>query len=176
MSRKTFKRGSSGRHVQLKEWFQATPAWATLKPGPRALYVELKRRYNGGNNGRIRMAMREAADLLNVHRNTVGDYFEELERRGLIRETKRGHLGDCGYGIASTWMLCELATESGKPPDLSFRDWRPPKSPVTETGHACHRNCACGPKFERKRPGTVTMIVPCRETVACHILCAILYI
>ena len=68
---KSNKRGT-GRHVQLPEWLQASQAWATLKPGPRALYIEMKRRFNGSNNGRILLSHRDAAKALVVHRNTVG--------------------------------------------------------------------------------------------------------
>ena len=72
------KKKGAGRHVQLPEWLQSSPAWATLKPGPRALYLELKRRYNGVNNGSIYLSHRDAAKALNIHRNTVGRWFEEL--------------------------------------------------------------------------------------------------
>jgi hypothetical protein len=65
------KRGA-GRFVQLPEWIMVTEAWATLPVGPRALYVELKRRYNGANNGDILLSHRDAAISLHVHRNTVG--------------------------------------------------------------------------------------------------------
>jgi hypothetical protein len=58
--------------TRLPEWLQRSEAWATLKPGPRALYVELKRRFMGSNNGRIVLSHRDAAKALNVHRNTVG--------------------------------------------------------------------------------------------------------
>ena len=68
---KSKKRGA-GRFVRLSERLQATAAWSDLKPGPRALYVEIRRRYNGMNNGRILLSHREAAEALNVHRNTVG--------------------------------------------------------------------------------------------------------
>ncbi len=72
------KRGA-GRFVQLPQWVQASDAWATLAPGPRALYIELKRRFNGTNNGAIYLSHRDAAAALNVHRNTVGPWFRELE-------------------------------------------------------------------------------------------------
>lgn len=120
------KKRGKGRHTRLEEWFQATEAWATLKPGPRALYVELKRRFNGGNNGAIRMSVREAATLLNVHRNTVTTYFSDLVDRGLIVQTRSGHLGFNGYGIASTWALSELRRANGQSADLRFREWTPP--------------------------------------------------
>ena len=134
------KRGYA-KHVQLMEAFQKTEAWATLKPGPRALYIELKRRFNGQNNGRILMSQREAAELLNVHRNTVPGYFHELERRFLIRATGTGHLGANGYGIATRWALCEFPLD-GKPPDLAHRTWSEEKKPVTYVVQPRHRNRA----------------------------------
>ena len=77
MARKPYKQHKKGaaRFVQLSEWLQASEAWATLRPGPRALYIELKRRYNGSNNGEIYLSHRDAAEALNVHRNTVGPWF-----------------------------------------------------------------------------------------------------
>lgn len=142
---KRHKRGG-GRHVQLQEAFQRCEAWATLKPGPRALYIELKRRFNGSNNGSIRLSHREAAALINVHRNSVPAYFEELERRGLIRQTREGYLGADGHGIASTWRLCELATENGGSADWGFRNWTEgeKQKPGTAIGPPRHSHCATG--------------------------------
>jgi hypothetical protein len=119
---KKHKRGA-GRHVQLPEWLQSSEAWATLKPGPRALYVELKRRYNGVNNGRIHLSHRDAAKALNAHRNTVGSWFEELQKRGFIRMTQGPHLGPSGIGKASMWALDEEATPDMKPALKRFMSW-----------------------------------------------------
>ncbi|MCI5040687.1 MAG: hypothetical protein MRY81_13495, partial [Donghicola eburneus] len=95
MTRKPYKRGKkgAGRFVQLTEYMQATAAWKDLKPGPRALYVELKRRFNGSNNGEIFLSHRDAAKALNVHPNTVGGYYQALEEHGFIRMTTGPHLG-----------------------------------------------------------------------------------
>jgi hypothetical protein len=119
---KKHKRGA-GRHVQLPEWLQSSKAWATLKPGPRALYVELKRRYNGVNNGRIHLSHRDAAKALNAHRNTVGSWFEELQKRGFIRMTQGPHLGPSGIGKASMWALDEETTPDKKPALKRFMSW-----------------------------------------------------
>lgn len=127
------KKGT-GRHVQLPEWLQATEAWSTLAPGPRALYVELKRRFNGSNNGQIIFSHREAAAALNVHRNTVGPWFAELEGRGFICMTQAPHLGPSGIGKASVWALGELTTWDGKPASKGFMDWRQIKTPAQKTG------------------------------------------
>lgn len=126
MSRKPYKvhKRGSGRHVQLPEWLQASPAWASLKPGPRALYIELKRRYNGSNNGLIILSHRDAANALCAHRNTMCVWFAELEERGFIHAT-RGHcLGPAGIGEAAHWALDELPTQDGKPARKAFMRWK----------------------------------------------------
>lgn len=128
MATKPYKKGKkgAGRHVQLPEWLQASEAWATLSPGPRALYIELKRRYNGSNNGRIVLSHRDAAKALNVHRNTVGPWFKTLEARGFIRMTQAPHLGPSGVGQSSHWSLDELQGADMKPARKEFMAWREP--------------------------------------------------
>ena len=135
---KAHKKGA-GRHVQLPEWLQSTEAWATLKPGPRALYFELKRRFNGHNNGQLYLSHRDAAKALNMHRNTIGPWFVELEQRGFIEMTKGPHLGPDGLGVASQWALTELAMPGMKRAQNDFKKWRSPAQKpcmtVTKTVH-----------------------------------------
>ena len=127
MSSKTYKQKKKGavRFVQLLEWFQKTTAWSTLRPGPRALYIELKRRHNGSNNGRITLSHREAATLLNAHRNTVGTWFKELEARGFIVMTQAPYLGPSGVGQTSHWLLTEIPGQDMKTASKAFALWRP---------------------------------------------------
>ena len=137
-SYKKNKRGAA-RFVQLFDWFQKTEAWATLPPGPRALYVELKRLYTGTNNGELFLSHRVAAEKLNVHRNTIGPWFKELESRGLIYQTRAPHLGPAGIGRASVWALAEEATVDGKRARMAFKQW---KSPAQKTCIPCHKKRA----------------------------------
>lgn len=108
------------------EWLQASEAWATLKPGPRALYMELKRRFRGHNNGSIFLSHRDAAKALNCGRDTVAKYFKELEHRGFIVVTKGHCLGHEGVGRAAHYRLTEEPYKS-KPATKEFMDWRKPK-------------------------------------------------
>lgn len=145
MNGKPYRKGKkgAGRHVQLPEYLQQTEAWATLKPGPRALYIELKRRFNGGNNGRIILSHRQAAEALNVHRNTVGAWFTELERRGFIFPTRRAYLGPAGIGQAALWALQELPAINEARPRMGFREWRTrEQKPRTKTVRRRHSDCA----------------------------------
>lgn len=136
---KRHKRGT-GRHVQLPEWVQASNAWATMKPGPRALYIEIKRRFNGSNNGKIFLSYRDAACALNVHRNTVGAWFEELQARGFITLTTPPHLGPSGIGQASKWALEELPKQDRKPAGKAFMRWAEKQKPRTKNKPTRHKN------------------------------------
>jgi len=135
---KSQKRGA-GRHVQLPEWLQASKAWATLKPGPRALYIELKRRFNGSNNGEIHFSHREAAQALSVHRNTATAWFSELQERGFISLRVAPHLGPSGIGKASVWAIEELPTSDNKPAGKAFMRWQAKLNPRTKNRTGRHK-------------------------------------
>jgi DNA-binding transcriptional MocR family regulator len=144
MAEKAYKsnKKGAGRFVQLPEWVQASEAWGTLRPGPRALYIELKRRFNGGNNGRIILSHRDAAKALGVHRNTVGPWFDALEERGFIRMTQAPHLGPSGVGQTSHWALEELPCDDLKSAPKRFMSWREKQKPRTENRTPRHKNWA----------------------------------
>ena len=98
MRSKPFKKGS-GRFIQLEHWFYDCPAWQSLKPGPRNLYIELKRHFNGCKNGHIFLSQRNAGAALNIGRDTVGRYFVELEVRRFITKTEGHYLGSEGEWV-----------------------------------------------------------------------------
>lgn len=161
MAGKPYKRGKrgAGRHVQLPEYLQSTDAWARLKPGPRALYVELKRRYNGTNNGRLILSHRDAAKMLNVHRNTVGPWFVQLQEHGLIHMTVAPYLGPSGIGQAALWALQEFPTVDGKAAMKGFMQWRYEKKPRTKSVHPRHDGCDTSTERPAQRGATVLKIV-----------------
>ncbi len=160
MAGKPYRRGKkgAGRHVQLPEYLQATEAWASLKPGPRALYIELKRRYDGRNNGRIILSQRDAAKAINVNRNTVGGYFAELERRGLIAMTQAPYLGPSGVGQAALWALQEFPTVDNKSARQGFLKWKKKQNPRTKTVHARPNNWDADTEWDNGKAGTVLKI------------------
>ena len=130
------KRGA-GRFVQLTEWLQASEAWASMKPGPRALYIELKRRFKGGNNGQIFLSHREAAKALNMGRDTVAGYFAVLIERGFLVQTCGHCLGPEGVGQAATYALTEEPL-NGMSATKNFMKWREPEKqkPCRKTRHS----------------------------------------
>lgn len=120
--RKNFGRGGE-RFVQIADWLMKTEAWETMPPGPRALYLELKRHFDGRNNGEIFLSHRDAASALNINRETAGRYFHELEERGFIAETNGHHLGPAGIGQATRYRLTEMPY-AGASATLDFKKWQ----------------------------------------------------
>tara|TARA_B110000114_G_scaffold140193_1_gene147842 strand:- start:161 stop:547 length:387 start_codon:yes stop_codon:yes gene_type:complete len=119
---KAKKRGQPS-FVMLYHWMQDSEAWLDLKPQPRILYVELKRRFKGNNNGEIYLSHRDAAQLLNMHRNSIGRYFDILIEHGFLKQTSRPHLGPSGVGQSSKWELTELPVKQ-RPATKEFMRWR----------------------------------------------------
>ncbi len=77
-----------------------SPALRSLSGAALKVWVELRCRFNGRNNGQISLGWDEAARLLGLGKSTVGRVFAELEAKGFIVMTKRGHW----YGRqATTW-------------------------------------------------------------------------
>ncbi len=130
-------RSSGGeRYVKLPHWLLKSPAWQSLKPQPRALYIELSQRYNSYNNGEISMSVREAASLLHIAKDTATSSFWELEEKGFIR---RNQCGSFNYKLrhATTWILTQHPL-GDEPPKKDFMNWRPPKTkPGPKSGENC---------------------------------------
>ncbi|PCJ74702.1 MAG: hypothetical protein COA53_07855 [Rhodobacteraceae bacterium] len=123
MGRKTFKRGSSSKFIQIDHWLYDSPAWQSLKPGPRALYLELKRKFNGHNNGAVFLSQRDAAKALNVGRDTIAAYYSELVLKAFIIQTMGHCLGPQGVGQATKWALTEYPFNE-VPATKEFMHWK----------------------------------------------------
>ena len=107
----------------LDDWMTDSEAWLDLKPGPRALYLLLKKRFNGSNNGEFFLSHRDASKLLNIHRNSVGKYFADLTEHGFIKQTSGPCLGPSGVGTSAKWELTELSLNK-RPATKEFMRWR----------------------------------------------------
>jgi len=111
------------KFVALYEPMQRTKAWRDLDCKARCAYVELARRYNGGNNGRIGYSVRQMAKNLNASQTTAMRVFRVLQEHGFIVRTKKG-----GFSLklrhASEYRLTEYkCDQSGRLATHDYRDW-----------------------------------------------------
>ncbi|MXO57942.1 hypothetical protein GRI89_00065 [Altererythrobacter salegens] len=117
----------SGPFVRIPNFVFDSPAYRSLKPGPRALLSEIIRRYNGSNNGHIGLGVREACAALNMKdKDTVNGFFKELVGKGFIVCVRSGgfNMKDPSSRRASEWRITwERAAD--EPPTKEFMRWKP---------------------------------------------------
>lgn len=103
-----------GKFFQMYEWFMSSVAWQHTSPYERALYLELKRRYKGTNNGDISMSHREAMALVKCSNTAIEKAFKGLIAKGFIVAVTKGAFDwktskeGRGAGRATRWRLTEL--------------------------------------------------------------------
>ncbi|MBD8065634.1 hypothetical protein IC608_09110 [Devosia sp. PTR5] len=101
------RRQKSPPFVMLPRWVVRSPSWRELSPNARAVYFELRDRFNGSNNGMIGLGVREAADAINVGRNVANRAIKELHDAGFIEPATKGAFRQNGRR-ATEWLLTEL--------------------------------------------------------------------
>lgn len=107
-----------GWHIRFYHWELDTPAFRSLSPNSKTLLIELKRRYNGTNNGQIALGLRDAAEVIHATRNTASKAFGELQERGFIRLAQIGSFSQ-KVRHATTWALNEYPL-NGQLPSKEF--------------------------------------------------------
>lgn len=113
---------TSLRFVLNYEWMLKSPAYRSLSCYSRCLLQEIKRLYNGGNNGELYLSVRGAAELLNIHKDTAAKAFSELEEKGFIRAKTKGSFSQ-KVRHATTWILAEYEY-AGQLATKNFMSWR----------------------------------------------------
>jgi hypothetical protein len=107
-----------------------TPAWKSLGPIPRAIYLDMAKRYAGpgSNNGKIVYSVRCASDELGIGKSTADRAIDALQDRGFIVCMKRGAFS-LKKRHATEWRLTEFASDVST--DLATKDfmtWTPDKN------------------------------------------------
>src|SRR5262249_27799638 len=80
------------RFIRFAYSLYDSSAFQALHPDPRALYLDMARKFNGFNNGSIAYSNRQACQRLHIHPMQACRAFRALEQLGLIACTKRGSL------------------------------------------------------------------------------------
>jgi hypothetical protein len=145
-------RGNQQRFVQLFHWEMDNPAYRDLSANARAIYTEIKRRYNGTNNGFIVYSVRQAADELKIGKTTASKGFIALQSHGFIVAEQRGafhwkiDVSGERHRPASEWRLTAYHSDraigiESKYPTKEFMRWpeiqntvRPQVRLVSNTG------------------------------------------
>jgi len=95
-------------------------AWRSLSGPAVKVWLELRTRFHGANNGRLILSLEEAARLLGLGKATVQRALDELQEKGFVIRTLRGQW----YGrIASTWATTDKSI-NGDSASQTWKVWR----------------------------------------------------
>ena len=114
-------RKDGDRYFNLPYPMAHSVAFRSLSGSALKVWVELHTRFNGGNNGKLRLSLDEAARLLGISKTTATRAFAELQEKGFIRMTRRGQW----YGRKATeWAITDRSVE-GNLPTQDWKNWKP---------------------------------------------------
>ena len=116
------------RHVLMYHWLMDSQAWKSLGAIPRAVYLDMSKRYYGSNNGRIGYSVRCAVDELHIGVATAKRALDDLQDRGFIVAIKKGAFSP-KTRHATEWRLTEFGCDISKA--LATKDlmaWTPDKN------------------------------------------------
>ena len=114
---------SKERFIKLTYPLIESEAWRWLRPISKAVYIELRRRYNGLNNGKISLSLSEAAHILKASKSSISTALKQLETHGFIKLIKKGYFTG---RMASEFALTDEQLD-GYPPTREWRQWQPRK-------------------------------------------------
>ena len=122
-------------HLRLYEWLTESKAWKDLSTRDRALYILLKQKYRGINNGRIILSVRQACENLHVGKTAAAESFASLEAHGFVEIVIRGSFEGRKDGRATEWRLTEHNCDvSGDLASKRFMSWEPGRNLTVRPG------------------------------------------
>lgn len=118
-----YKRKGAEQFLPIPYAMARSAAWRSLRGTAIKVYVELRLRYHGGNNGKLSLSMDEASRLLGMSKSTAQAAFSELIDKGFIKMTKRG----AWYGRQASEYAVTDRRLDGHPATNDWKHWKPPQ-------------------------------------------------
>ena len=110
-----------GQYLPIPYVMARSVAFRSLSGTTLNVWIELRTRYNGHNNGLVSMSLREAADLLGMSQTTAQRALVELAQKGFIKRRTRGSW----YGRKAAEFILTDVRYDGQAPTREWQSWRP---------------------------------------------------
>ncbi|MEN3146142.1 hypothetical protein ABCW43_02385 [Neorhizobium sp. IRAMC:178] len=134
-----WKKNRRAKFIMIESYVVKSPVWPELTANDKAVYLEIKWRYDGNNNGKIGLGAREAAAAIGKSSKDTGKRaLDHLAQLGLIAKVKAS-----GFSMKSRetaeWRLTEyVCNVTGELPTKDFMRWSKEaseKTTVRPQGH-----------------------------------------
>ena len=79
------ERNATDPYIQLMKWEHNCPAFQSLSGDERAVYIAMRFRYNGRNNGSIQFSSRQAGEAINKSHSTGARAIQRLVNLGFLK-------------------------------------------------------------------------------------------
>ena len=109
-------RNDTEQYIKIPYTMIRHHAWRSLSPPAIKVWIELRSRFNGRNNGDLSLGLDEGARLLGMSKSTVSRALKELADKGFTKMTKLGRW--CGR-MATTWAVTDRPLKG----NLATRNW-----------------------------------------------------
>jgi len=106
-------------------------AFKMLTQNAKVVYLEMRRRFNGFNNGQISLSVREASKAIKYDASAGASgqrALQELIKHGFIKTHNKGHYGN---RHATTWILTSETFEERAPTN----EWKDYSEKLCSTTH-----------------------------------------
>jgi hypothetical protein len=118
---KSKRRDKEGQYTSLPYAQLKSEAWRSLSGAAIKVWLELHTRFNGGNNGNVRLSMNEAVKALGISKGTAQRAFIELEQKGFIALQNPGNWY---HRKAHEWRLTTKRMQTAKGVQAATNDWQ----------------------------------------------------
>jgi DNA-binding transcriptional ArsR family regulator len=160
MGRRGSKKSGEGQYAPFPYALLKSDAWRSLSGAAVKVFLELHTRFNGSNNGVLRLSYAEAAEALHMGKATVQRAFQDLQDKGLVVLEKEGNWY---HRQAHEWRITTKGVQRVRGKESPTHDWRSYRRGKTEGGSGLkhdggsvvpfeNRSAAQGSKPEPVRP------------------------
>src|SRR5262252_736461 len=97
-----------------------SPAFRSLSGAAVKVFLEVRTRFHGANNGELTLSLDEAARLLGIGKGTAQRAFAELVEKGFLRMMRKGQWAG---RRATAWRTTDKSC-AREPPTNDWKAWR----------------------------------------------------